>query len=153
MLFQDAMVQIESPLTLAGSAGFDIDGEERDVWNCFSVVLFNWTNIPESRQMAFLKHGIVVMRPLYNIWWLQRIFVTNRKWLWASKAENLARGECAWLMTNAGSMGKKHVYWEKRHLAEAAEEKLSMQSLLKWGSRLELAGIRMQDTVLTCMHC
>lgn len=52
-LLHDAMMEILRPQVDAGSASFEVHGEERDVWNCFFAVIFYCCDISEGKNVMF----------------------------------------------------------------------------------------------------
>lgn len=62
-LLHDTIMEISKPIADAVFAGFKVDRVEKDLWNCFLIVLYYVCNIPEMKDMSYVKHGIALTRP------------------------------------------------------------------------------------------
>lgn len=59
----DAMLKIMRPLPDAGSAGSEMEGVGKDVWNCFPNVVTYCYELPGGKDISFVKHVVSVTKP------------------------------------------------------------------------------------------
>lgn len=66
-LLHDPMMEIPCPLPDSGSAIFEVNGVEKNICNCFVLIVSYSGNIPEWKDMSRTKHGTAVTIPFLRL--------------------------------------------------------------------------------------
>lgn len=63
MLRHDAVLEILRRVLDTGFASLEGEGEKKNVWNCFPVVVSYCYHLPETKGMSYVMHKAAVRRP------------------------------------------------------------------------------------------